>query len=171
MSLYLLSSGCSWGRANEGTPWGTHIWFRQGCATRASKPLPFLRVSLVEKGIPIFRDFLSRKGPFFTKMDPCLEIIFKNGTHVQGFFMKKQPIRVNRVKHPDIPCYVRPQVSSTFSALKETVAGSRSTNFTSCSQEWWRSKYLHLMPPLAEGAQIKFSGMISALKTNNNFRR
>ena len=61
---------------------GTQIWFWQGFAARASKPLP----------------------ENFGKTDPCLGIFFlENGTHVLGFLVKKRSIRA---AHPGMPLYV-----------------------------------------------------------------
>ena len=46
-------------------PRGTQIWFVQGCAAQASKPLPIFKVHFGRKRVPIVKDFSWKIGPFF----------------------------------------------------------------------------------------------------------
>ena len=46
-------------------PGGTQIWVGQGCAARASKPLPIFKGDFGRKGYPFFKDFSWKIGPFF----------------------------------------------------------------------------------------------------------
>ena len=41
-------------------PGGTQIWVRQGCAARASKPLPIFKGDFGRKGYPFLRIFLEK---------------------------------------------------------------------------------------------------------------
>ena len=82
---------------------GTQIWVGQGCAARASKPVPIFKGDFGRKGYPFLRVFSWKIDSFFKnftifwvftirkhknlgsvrKGDPCLRIFFvKNRTHV-----------------------------------------------------------------------------------------
>ena len=116
-----------WIRPAGGYPGGTQIWVGQGCAARASKPIPIFKGDFGQKGYPCLRIFL-QKWAYFSKIlrfsgfshgenpenhviwgsvrkvDPCLRIFWvKNGTHVEGFLVKKRPIRA---AHPRLAIYV-----------------------------------------------------------------
>ena len=88
-------------------PGGTQIWVGQGCAARASKPLPIFKGDFGRKGYPFLRIFLEKwahfskisqflwflpcglsqkswpmfKDFFYKKRDPCLRISCKKATH------------------------------------------------------------------------------------------
>ena len=72
---------------------GTQIWIGQGCAARASKPLPIFKGDFGRKGYLFLRFFSWKIGPFFKnftifamrkpknlgsvrKVDPCLRIFW-----------------------------------------------------------------------------------------------
>ena len=41
-------------------PGGTQIWVGQGCAARASKPIPIFKGDFGQKGYPLLRIFLQK---------------------------------------------------------------------------------------------------------------
>ena len=75
-----------------------------GVLLEPRNPYPFVRVILAEE-VPIFRDFSWNIGPFFSGFSGMAnnpkvmenrpmfsDICVGNGTHVQGFLAKKQPL-------------------------------------------------------------------------------
>ena len=86
-----------------------------GCAARASKPLPIFKGDFGRKGYPFLKNFFLKNRPIFQKFlnfhhaktrkfglsqkswPMFKDFLVKNGTHVWGFFVKRRhiPIRPN----------------------------------------------------------------------------